>query len=270
MHSVVRGEGAPLRSPFLPPGRGPPKAVLARDSVSRLPPHRSPPRPLSRSPSPAPTRRSPSPNLNSLSVPAEFRAGPSPSCSQGNPFKPPAGGSGPPSPVPTTHQGPVLFPDTPPFPSHPGLSPNPEPPDRSPAGLSWPLRPSPAPLSLPGQRPGRSSPRSSRGSRGRHPCAPSALRPKTFAPARPATAPPPTRVLRRCVPRPVSAGMEERGPAGQRGDGLDLRRALNRKAQDRREAERSAGQVRPHPDAEDTDGARSRPGKGARSLGEHV
>ena len=76
--------------------------------------------------------------------------------------------------------------------------------------------------------------------------------------------PPPVR------PRPVSAGMEERGPAGQRGDGLDLRRALNRKAQDRREAERSAGQVRPHPDAEDTDGARSRPGKGARSLGEHV
>ena len=138
-----------------PPGRGPPKAVLARDSVSRLPPHRSPPKPswsLSRSLSPAPTRRSPSPNLNSLSVPADFRAGPSPSCSQGNPFKPPAGGSGPPSPVPTTHQGPVLFPDTPPFPSHPGLSPNPEPPDRSPAGLSWPLRPSPAPLSLAGGR----------------------------------------------------------------------------------------------------------------------
>ena len=63
-------------------------------------------------------------------------------------------------------------------------------------------------------------------------------------------------------PRPVSAGMEERGPAGQRGDGLDLRRALNRKAQDRREAERSAGQVRPHPDAEDTDRSAVSPREG--------
>ena len=52
-----------------PRRRGPPKSVRARDPVSRLPPHRSPPKPswsLSRSPSPAPTRRSPSPNLPSL------------------------------------------------------------------------------------------------------------------------------------------------------------------------------------------------------------
>ena len=97
-----------------PRRRGPPKSVRARDPVSRLPPHRSPHKPswtLSRSPSPEPTRRSPSPNLPSL-LPAEFRAGPSPSCSQRNPSKPPAGGSGPPSPVPTAHQGPVLFADT--------------------------------------------------------------------------------------------------------------------------------------------------------------
>ena len=49
----------------------------------------------------------------------------------------------------------------------------------------FPVPHQPAPLSLARQRPGRSSPRSSRGSRGRHRSAPSALRPKTFAPTRP-------------------------------------------------------------------------------------